>query len=144
MAKMLGRAQPPKVQTYSKNPLFDLLPTAIRRLVNPKAPVKCCVASLQRNLAGYGLNGGKKLEMVVMTQHLYISDISKNQKIQLENLMKKVMGVAYMPEDLTGKGDKLNKSESLTVNIVHLKLTNTRKSNRPKEIYQSLKSKDNL
>ena len=141
---MLGRAQPPKVQTYSKNPLFDLLPTAIRRLVNPKAPVKCCVASLQRNLAGYGLNGGKKLEMVVMTQHLYISDISKNQKIQLENLMKKVMGVAYMPEDLTGKGDKLNKSESLTVNIVHIKLTNTRKSNGPKEIYQSLKSKDNL
>ena len=106
MAKMLGRAQPPKVQTYSKNPLFDLLPTAIRRLVNPKAPVKCCVASLQRNLAGYGLNGGKKLEMVVMTQHLYISDISKNQKIQLENLMKKVMGVAYMPEDLTGKEHK--------------------------------------
>ena len=48
--------------------------------------------------------------MVVMTQHLYISDISKNQKIQLENLMKKVMGVAYMPEDLTGKEDKLDKS----------------------------------
>ena len=103
MAKMLGRAQPPKVQTYSKNPLFDLLPATIRRLSNPKAPVKCCVASLQRNLAGYGLNGGKKLEMIIMTQHLYISDISKNQKIQLENLMKKVMGVAYMPEDLTGK-----------------------------------------
>jgi len=93
MAKMLGRAQPPKVQTYSKNPLFDLLPSTIRRLNNPKVPVKCCVASLQRNLAGYGLNG----------------DISKNQKIQLENLMKKVMGVAYMPEDLTGKFSSLSK-----------------------------------
>jgi len=93
MAKMLGRAQPPKVQTYSKNPLFDLLPATIRRLSNPKAPVKCCMASLQRNLAGYGSNG----------------DISKNQKIQLENLMKKVMGVAYMPEDLTGKFSSLSK-----------------------------------
>merc|ERR1712183_281295 len=84
---MLGRAQPPKVQTYSKNPLFDLLPATIRKLSNPKASIKCCVASLQRNLAGFGPNG----------------DISKNQKVQLENLMKKVMGVAYMPEDLTGK-----------------------------------------
>jgi len=93
MAKMLGRAQPPKVQTYSKNPLFDLLPTAIRKLTNPKATVKCSVASLQRNLAGFGPNG----------------DISKNQKLQLENLMKKVMGVAYMPEDLTGKFTSLSK-----------------------------------
>merc|ERR1712121_47039 len=86
MAKTLGRAQAPKVQTFAKNPLFDLLPTAIRKLTNPKAPVKHCMASLQRNLAGFGPNG----------------DISKKQKLQLENLMKKVMGVAYMPEDLTG------------------------------------------
>jgi len=93
MAKMLGRAQPPKVQTFTKNPMFDLLPTQIRKLTNPKAPVKHCVASLQRNLAGFGPNG----------------DISKNQKIQLENLMKKVMGVAYMPEDLTGKFTSLSK-----------------------------------
>merc|ERR1719458_1998796 len=27
----------------------------------------------------------------------------KDQKVKLENLIKKVMGVAYMPEDLTGK-----------------------------------------
>eukprot|EP00092_Neocalanus_flemingeri_P014114 GFUD01015223.1.p1 GENE.GFUD01015223.1~~GFUD01015223.1.p1 ORF type:complete len:513 (+),score=144.46 GFUD01015223.1:59-1597(+) len=92
MAKMLGRAQPPKVQTYAKNPLFNLLPLAIRRLSNPRAPVKCCTASLFRNLAGFGPNG----------------DISKNQKLQLENLMKKVMGVAYMPEDLTGKFTSLS------------------------------------
>ena len=59
MAKMLGRAQAPKVQTFTRNPLFDLLPTAIRKLTNPKAPVKHCMASLQRNLAGFGPNGGK-------------------------------------------------------------------------------------
>jgi len=87
IAKMLGRAQPPKVQVYAKNPLFDLLPATIRRLNNPRVPVKSCFASLQRNLAGFGMSG----------------DISKNQKLQLENLIKKVMGVAYMPEDLTGK-----------------------------------------
>jgi len=51
------------------------------------------MASLQRNLAGFGPNG----------------DISKNQKLQLENLMKKVMGVAYMPEDLTGKFTSISK-----------------------------------
>jgi len=93
MAKMLGRAQPPKAQAYAKNPMFDLLPSAIRKLSNPKAPVKHCMASLQRNLAGFGPNG----------------DISKNQKIQLENLIKKVMGVAYMPEDLTGKFTSMSK-----------------------------------
>ena len=32
-----------------------------------------------------------------------ISEIPGNQKLQLENIMKKVMGVAYMPEELTGK-----------------------------------------
>ena len=30
-------------------------------------------------------------------------DIPVNQRIQLENIMKKVMGVAYMPEELTGQ-----------------------------------------
>merc|ERR1712212_50692 len=64
-----------------------------RKLNNPKAPVKHCMASLQRNLAGFGPNG----------------DISKNQKLQLENLMKKVMGVAYMPEDLTGEFTSISK-----------------------------------
>merc|ERR1719153_773804 len=92
MAKMIGRAQPPKVQTFPKTPMFDMLPAAIRRLSNPKAPIKWCTASLQRNLSGFGLNG----------------DMSKNQKLQLENLMKKVMGVAYMPEDLTGKFTSLS------------------------------------
>jgi len=92
MAKMIGRAQPPKVQTFSKTPMFDMLPVAIRKLSNPQAPIKWCTASLQRNLSGFGPSG----------------DISKNQKLQLENLMKKVMGVAYMPEDLTGKFTSLS------------------------------------
>ena len=30
-------------------------------------------------------------------------DLPANQRIQLENIMKKVMGVAYMPEELTGQ-----------------------------------------
>merc|ERR1719153_1397696 len=93
MAKMIGRAQPPKVQTFTKTPMFDMIPSAIRRLSNPKAPIKWCTATLQRNLSGFGPNG----------------DISKNQKLQLENLMKKVMGVAYMPEDLTGKFTSISK-----------------------------------
>jgi len=79
--KMLGRAAPPKMQKIIKTPTFDLIPAVIRKLRNPRASIKRCSASLQRNLAGF----------------------SEDQKLQLENLMKKVMGVAYMPEDLTGK-----------------------------------------
>ena len=60
IAKMIGRAQPPKVQIYAKNPMFDLLPATIRRLNNPKVPVKNCMVSLQRNLAGFGPSGGLK------------------------------------------------------------------------------------
>ena len=31
-----------------------------------------------------------------------ILDISTNQKLQVENIMKKVLGVAFMPEELAG------------------------------------------
>jgi len=91
-AKMLGRQAPPSVPTITKPAVFDLVPAVVRRLRNPKAPVKWCTASLQRNLAGFGPSGG----------------LQKNQRLQLENLMKKVMGVAYMPEDLTGKFTSLS------------------------------------
>jgi len=87
IAKRLGRAQPPQMVYRPKNPVFDLLPTRIRRLVNPKAALKSCSASLHRNLAGFGPSG----------------DVSKNQRLQIENIMRKVVGVAYMPEDLTGE-----------------------------------------
>jgi len=88
-AKMLGHAKPSKIQVLSKTPTFELVPDVIRKLKNPKrgAPVRWCSASLHRNLTGFGQSG----------------DISMEQKIKLENLVKKVMGVAYMPEDLTGK-----------------------------------------
>jgi len=87
IAKRLGQAQPPQMVYRPRNPVFDLLPTRIRRLVNPKAALKSCSASLQRNLAGFGPSG----------------EVSMNQRLQIENIMKKVMGVAYMPEDLTGE-----------------------------------------
>jgi len=87
IAKRLGQAQPPQMVYRPKNPTFDLLPTKIRRFVNPKASLKMCSASLHRNLAGFGQTG----------------DVSKTQRLQIENIMKKVLGVAYMPEDLTGK-----------------------------------------
>jgi len=86
VAKLLGRTAPPIVKTVKKVAMFDLVPTQIRRLNNPRTKVKSVMASLQRNLAGYGPSG----------------DIPRNQKIQLENIMKKVMGVAYMPEELNG------------------------------------------
>ena len=94
-ARMLGQSKPVRIQVLSKNPVFDLTPDAIRKnLKNPKrgAPVRWCSATVHRNLTGFGQSG----------------DIPKDQKIKLENLMKKVMGVAYMPEDLTGKYTSLS------------------------------------
>jgi len=87
VAKLLGRTAPPKMNNVKKVPMFDLLPTTIRKLANPRATVKSVMASLQRNLNGFSGGG----------------DIPANQRIQLENIMKKVMGVAYMPEELTGQ-----------------------------------------
>ena len=59
IAKRLGQTQPPQMVYRPRNPIFDLLPTRIRRLVNPKASLKWCSASLQRNLAGFGQSGGR-------------------------------------------------------------------------------------
>jgi len=86
VARLLGRTAPAPPKAVKRVPMFNLLPTQIRKLANPRAPIKSVMVSLQRNLAGFGPTG----------------DIPANQRIQLENIMKKVMGVAYMPEDLTG------------------------------------------
>ena len=53
-AKRLGKPEPPHLIYKPKNPTFDLPPTRIRRLVNPKAPVEFCSATLSRNIAGFG------------------------------------------------------------------------------------------
>ena len=90
VAKRLGQSQPPHMIWRPKNPTFDLAPTRIRRMVNPRASVQCCSASVYRNLAGFGSGG----------------EISVNQKLQIEHIMKKVLGVAFMPEELTGEGTK--------------------------------------
>ena len=89
-ARMLGQAKPVKMQQVTKTPQFNLTADQIRKnLKNPVrgAPVRWCSATLHRNLTGFGKSG----------------DMMKDQKVKLENLIKKVMGVAYMPEDLTGK-----------------------------------------
>ena len=59
VAKLLGRTAPPKMNNVRKVPMFDLLPTAIRKLTNPRATVKSVMASLQRNLAGFAIGGGE-------------------------------------------------------------------------------------
>ena len=108
LAKMLGKAAPPRARSPVKKATFGLNPTKIRRLVNPKAPVKCCRVTLHRNISGYGNSAGInkhfcKLVLALNFQITIFSDIPKSQRIQIETLMKKVMGVAYMPEELTGK-----------------------------------------
>lgn len=70
-----------------RDPVFDLPTTRIRRLVNPKAGLLSCAASLHRNLAGFGASGS----------------VSTGQKIQIENIMKRVLGEQHMPEDLAGR-----------------------------------------
>ena len=83
--------------------MFDLLPTAIRKLANPRTTVKSVSASLQRNLNGFSAGGGQsRFEGRFVELNSTFADMPANQRIQLENIMKKVMGVAYMPEELTG------------------------------------------
>jgi len=92
VAKRLGQTRPAHMVYRPKNPTFDLPPTRIRRMVNPRASVKSCSAAVYRNLAGFGSGG----------------DISKNQKLTIENIMKKVLGVAFMPEELAGEYKSLS------------------------------------
>merc|ERR1712038_58208 len=114
VAKLLGRTNIPTAKTIKKVPMFNLLPNQIRKLSNPQAPVKSVMASLQRNLAGFGDSG----------------DIPANQRIQLENIMKKVMGVAYMPEELNGTFTSLRNlktrelSKLLDSDVFHLTYDN--------------------
>ena len=58
-SKLLGRTAPPKMNNIKRVPMFNLLPTAIRKLNNPRATVKSVMASLQRNLAGFSADGGE-------------------------------------------------------------------------------------
>lgn len=64
VAKLLGRTAPPSIKNVKKVPMFNLLPNQIRMLKNPRATVKSVMASLQRNLAGFGPSAGfrRKLE----------------------------------------------------------------------------------
>ena len=73
VAKLLGRTAPPTVKTPKKVAMFALLPTQIRKLSNPRAPVKSVMASLQRNLAGFGQSGGELSET-----HKYLTNLNKN------------------------------------------------------------------
>ena len=91
-AKRLGRRQPVHMVYRPRNPTFDLAPARIRRLVNPRASTTSCSASVYRNLAGFGSG----------------TDISTNQKLQIENIMSKVLGVAFMPEELSGEYKSLS------------------------------------
>jgi len=90
LAKMLGRAAPPPPVTVKKEPKFEMSVENLRRIGNPKTGVRACRASLQRNLAGFTA-----------------PTLGKNQKLQIESLVEKFMGVAYMPEDLTGQYHRL-------------------------------------
>ena len=44
----------------------------------------------------------KLFSLCIITLNLNVLDISTNQKLQVENIMKKVLGVAFMPEELAG------------------------------------------
>jgi len=73
-----------------KDPKFDMSVENLRRIGNPRTSVRACRATLQRNLAGFTA-----------------PTLGKNQKMQIESLVEKMMGVAYMPEDLTGQYHRL-------------------------------------
>jgi len=85
LAKMLGKTPAPAVAPAKKTPKFDLSVDEILRFANPKHEVKSCRVSLKRNLSGYPAQR-----------------LSTGQKLEIEKLVGRMMGVAFMPEDLTG------------------------------------------
>jgi len=86
IAKLLGKTPPPAVVQVKKAPKFDLSTDDILRLPNPKFELKSCRVSLKRNLSGYPAQR-----------------LSKTQRTEIEALVEKMMGVAFMPEELTGQ-----------------------------------------
>lgn len=60
VAKRLGQPQPAHMVFKPKNPTFELAPSRIRRMVNPKASVLSCSAAVFRNLSGFGKGAGIK------------------------------------------------------------------------------------
>jgi len=87
IAKMLGKAVPKPIAETKKDPTFEVSVETIRRLINPAASsVRGIRATLQRNLAAFAAQ-----------------NLTRNQKLQIESLVEKMMGVAYMPEGITGQ-----------------------------------------
>jgi len=85
LAKMLGKTAPPPVVQKTRDPCFDISTDQIRRMMNPRTPVRSCRATLHRNLAGFTAQ-----------------TLGKGQKTKIEGLVQRMMGVGQMTEDLTG------------------------------------------
>merc|ERR1719420_1518510 len=83
VAEQMNRPPPPRMVYCPRNPVFDLIPARIRRIVNPKAPLLSCSASLQRNFIGYDTT-------------------NPDQRLKLSNALEKIFGSNDMPDDLAG------------------------------------------
>jgi len=87
IAKKLGRPAPPHLIYCPKNPVFDLIPAKIRRLVNPKSSVISCSASLYRSVVGF----------------------EGDRSVDFENTMKNVLEVACETGDIIGNFSSLSR-----------------------------------
>jgi len=67
VAEKLGLPSPPQLLYCQSSPVFDLIPLKIRRLVNPKASLISCSASLFRNLTGFGAEQPLEVEHILRT-----------------------------------------------------------------------------
>merc|ERR1712130_501319 len=83
VAEQMNRPPPPRMVYCPRNPVFDLIPARIRRIVNPKAPLLSCSASLQRNFLGHDTT-------------------NPDQRLKLAHALEKIFGSNDMPDDLAG------------------------------------------
>jgi len=104
IAKKLGRPAPPHFVYCPKNPVFDLIPAKIRRLVNPKSSVISCSASIYRSIVGF----------------------EGDQCLELETTMKNVLEAACETGEMNGNFSSLShlnaqdKSNVLSSEIIQL------------------------
>jgi len=91
-ARLLGAAKPAPLPQQKPPPKFAISVDKLARMENPVGRIEACRATLLRNLAAFPSK-----------------ELSSSERLDLERLIKKIMGISFMPEDITGYYEYMSK-----------------------------------
>jgi len=108
LSDLLGQPPAPTLVYSPISPVFDLIPSKIRKLTNPRSSLYSCSASLQRNLVGF-------------------ENRTTDERLRLEEVVRKVLQDPEAPDILKGTYTNLKslppKSQSSLLSSEVFKLT---------------------